>query len=101
MQILSEQYEKLMRNNEPNDLNKHLMDQINKMMISFKDEREDQTKIFKLDKEKQRQNYEAQLRQKDVEYMKEIADLRDQLHLNQQFEILNEKNNKLYTTFKY
>ena len=33
--------------------------------------------------------------------MKEIAELRDQLHLNRQFEILNEKNNKLYTTFKY
>ena len=61
------------------------MDQINKMMISFKDEREDQIKIYKLDKEKQRQNYEAQLRQKDVEYMKEISELRDQLHLNKQF----------------
>ena len=33
--------------------------------------------------------------------MKEITELRDQIHLNKQFENFNEKNNKYYTTFKY
>ena len=53
------------------------MDQINKMMTTFKDEREGQLKMHKIDKEKQKENYEAQLREKDVKYMKEIAELRD------------------------
>ena len=39
-----------MKSTGSDDLNKHLMDQINKMMITFKDEREDQMKFHRLDK---------------------------------------------------
>ena len=76
------------------------MDQTAKMMIQFKEEREDHVKILMLEKEKLKENYEYKLRSKDITYLKEIATLRTEFAVNRPFDTQG-KDNKMYSTFKY
>jgi hypothetical protein len=61
----------------PREMNKDYLSQIDKMLKNFHEEREDQNKRHWIEKEKLKEMYEYEFRQKEMEMLRQIAVLKD------------------------
>ena len=71
------------------------------MLDNFHLEREEQNRRHALEKEKMREMYEYSMKEREMELMRQVAVLEEQLHLSRRFEGLVERNQNAYSPRKF
>lgn len=63
----------------PREISKDYREQVDRMVKNFHDEREEQAKRHWLEKEKLREVYEYELKQKELEFARRTAELEEEI----------------------
>lgn len=73
-------------------MDEEFLKQMHSMLDNFHQEREEQNRRHALEKEKMRSVYEFSMKERELELMRQMANLEEQLHLSRRFDGLVERN---------
>ena len=92
---LAEQNHQLGRQlKNPRELNKEYTDQIDRMLKNFHEEREEQGRRHHMEKEKLREVFGYEMKEKELEFARRLGELEEEILHTKRLEVLAERSNR-------